>query len=57
MKEKIKAGETVTFLGRNHYRVYGEVIKVNRVNMVIRENLGEFYKHWNVYKNYVRRAK
>jgi Cu2+-containing amine oxidase len=57
MKEKIKAGETVTFLGSPHYRVYGEVIKVNRVNMVIREDLGEFYKHWNVYKNYVRREK
>ena len=52
----IKKGEQVTFLATPHFRVYGEVLKVNPVNMIIREDCGGFYKRWNVYKNYVRRA-
>lgn len=57
----IRKGEKVYFVyndkktGIRLGRVYGEVIKVNPVNMRIREDLGYAYKYWTVYKNYVRR--
>lgn len=61
---KIKAGERVTFLSkakrnRPARRVYGEVLKVNKVNMRILEEHEDMYKSkiWTVYKNYVRRNK
>lgn len=61
-ENKITVGEGVTFLTyarRNNpsYRVFGKVIKVNRVNMIILEDMGGFYKRWNVFKNKVRRSK
>jgi 5-methylcytosine-specific restriction endonuclease McrA len=56
---KIKEGERVTFLSSTKRRVYGEVLKVNRVNMIICEDHEDMYKRkiWTVYKNYVRRIK
>lgn len=62
---KIKEGELVSFVVYKKWtkirsrRVVGEVLKVNKVNMVIREDHEDMYKRkiWTVYKNYVRRYK
>ena len=59
----IRAGEIVSFpVYRKRTlepmgRVIGEVIKVNRVNMYIREDNGINYRFYTVYKNNVRRCK
>jgi len=59
----IRAGEIVSFpVYRKRTlvpmgRVVGEVLKVNRVNMYIREDTGINYRFYTVFKNNVRRCK
>jgi hypothetical protein len=59
----IQAGEIVSFpvyrkrTNAPMGRVIGEVIKVNRVNMYIREDAGTHYEFYTVFKNNVRRFK